>query len=501
MLGVFAFLGDVLDNEPYMELLPAILPKPLSRRPVQGRDELNLADFPISVLQHQQPKDDTGRKLDTVIYQATRYDTHIRQRVPQRVTLTTSSRYGLPTPADEDVVLSLLCLGKRVDNFASTRVHFIPHELFRIMRWSANARGYQRLRDVLRRLKALTIIYENAWWDGAGRRYEEELATGIVAEYRIIHQSRGRTKNGEVPPSWVEWTPRFHQSLADGNLKALDLELVFKLRLPTSRRMYRFLDKRFHGSSIVELDLMDFACGHIGLTEARNVATIKQRLAPAIKELEEIGFIEPTNRQHRYKKIRRGIWRILFTRKRAAAQQGIVQPPLALPAPQVSPAGQLVTDFYRVWRGIDSYKPSRRELEQAEKLIEQYSLAKVQAMLPAAIARLRTKWPDARTFTALVSYMGEVANEHDRQQRRETHRREQMRLQHETQQRMEQQVAKRKQFEAKWRAEWNQLPESQRQAIRSRIIANSPWLARIPSLLESQCLQEIAKRFDHDAAA
>lgn len=483
-----------------MELLPAILPKPQTQRPFQGRDELNLADFPISVLQHKQPTDNAGQKLDTVVYQATRYDTHIRQRVPQRVTLTTSSRYGLPTPSDEDVVLSLLCLGKRVDDFASTKVHFVPHDLFRIMRWSANARGYQRLRDVLRRLKALTIIYENAWWDGAGRRYEEELATGIVAEYRIIHQSRGRTKNGEVPPSWVEWTPRFHQSLVNGNLKALNLEQVFKLRLPTSRRMYRFLDKRFHGSGTVELDLMDFACGHIGLTEARNVATIKQRLAPAIEELEQIGFIEPTNGRQRYKKIRRGVWRIVFTRKRSTIQRGIVRP-LALPTPKASPAGQLVADFYRAWRGIDSYQPTRREIEQADKLIEQYGLAKVQAMLPMAIARLRAKWPDARTFTALVSYMGVVADEHDRQQRREAQRREQQRLQHETQQRMATQVAAQKQYEAQWRAQWNQLPESKRHAIRSRILANNPWLSRIPSLLEYHCIQEIAKGSDHDAAA
>jgi hypothetical protein len=444
--------------------------------------------------------DDTGRKIDTVVYQATRYDTHIRQRVPQRVTLTTSSRYGLPTPADEDVVLSLLCLGKRVDNFTSSKVHFTPHDLFRIMRWSANARAYQRLRDVLRRLKALTIIYENAWWDGEGRRYEEELATGIIAEYRIIRQNRGRTKNGQVPPSWVQWTPRFHQSLANGNLKSLDLEKVFKLRLPTSRRMYRFLDKRFHGSSTVELDLMDFACGHIGLTEARNVATIKQRLAPAIAELEQIGFIEPTNRQNRYKIIRRGVWRIVFTRKRSLAQQGRVQP-LALPTPKTSLASQLVTDFYRAWRGIDQYQPTRREQEQAEKIIQQYGLAKAQTMLPMAIARLRSKWPDARTFTALISYMGDVANEHDQQQRREAYRHEQMRLQHETQPRMTKQVAEQKQFEAQWRAQWNQLSELQRQAIRSRLVANNPWLGRIPSLLEFQCLQEIAKQSDHDAAA
>jgi hypothetical protein len=66
---------------------------------------------------------------------------------------------------------------------------------------------------------------------------------------------------------------------------------------------------------------------------------------------------------------------------------------------------------------------------------------------------------------------------------------------------MTKQVAEQKQFEAQWRAQWNQLSELQRQAIRSRLVANNPWLGRIPSLLEFQCLQEIAKQSDHDAAA
>src|SRR4051794_31322154 len=81
-----------------------------------GRDELNLADFPISVLQRQPPRDAEGRKLDQAVYESTTYDPVARRRVPQRVTLTTSSRYGLPTPADENVVLALLWTGKRAHN-------------------------------------------------------------------------------------------------------------------------------------------------------------------------------------------------------------------------------------------------------------------------------------------------------------------------------------------------------------------------------------------------
>jgi len=37
---------------------------------------------------------------------------------------------------------------------------------------------------------------------------------------------------------------------------------------------------------------MDFACGHIGLmTEVKNVAIIKQRLAPAIRNLKKSALL------------------------------------------------------------------------------------------------------------------------------------------------------------------------------------------------------------------
>ena len=109
-----------------------------------GRDELNLADFPISTLRRQQPEDDGGRKLDQIVYEASTFDPVTRRRIPQRVTLTTSSRYGLPTPADENVILALLYVAKRSSDFAEPRVFFSPHQLFQIMRWALNSRSYER---------------------------------------------------------------------------------------------------------------------------------------------------------------------------------------------------------------------------------------------------------------------------------------------------------------------------------------------------------------------
>src|SRR4051812_2250752 len=115
---------------------------PEPRRPYQdGRDEMNLADFPISVLQRQQKDDGQGNKLDRLEFEASRYDPALRQRVRQRVTLTSTARDGLPTPADEHVILALLYVAKHSHDFAEPTVRFAPGQLFDIMGWAPNGRS------------------------------------------------------------------------------------------------------------------------------------------------------------------------------------------------------------------------------------------------------------------------------------------------------------------------------------------------------------------------
>ena len=175
---------------------------------------------------------------------------------------------------------------------------------------------------MLRRLKALVIRYENSWWDIEGREYEAEVATGIISEYELVRQVSGRQKPSALPPSWVHWSPHFQTSLSRGNIKKLNLEQLFGLRLPTSQRMYRFLDKRFYQTAQVEMDLRDFACGHIGLTAVDNVAELKRRLAPALAELEEIGFLARVEAQERYKKVGTGgVAHSAAPRRRAGSRQ------------------------------------------------------------------------------------------------------------------------------------------------------------------------------------
>ena len=65
--------------------------------------------------------------------------------------------------------------------------------------------------------------------------------------------------------------------------------------------MYRFLDKRFHHKTDWVFGLKEFAHEHIGL--GRNYegpAHLKRNLRPAVKELEEIGFLLPLSEGERF---------------------------------------------------------------------------------------------------------------------------------------------------------------------------------------------------------
>lgn len=484
--------------------------------PCEGRDEMNLADFPIAALQRAQKGDGNGGKVDQITFRATRYDPALRQRVWQKVTITSTARDGLPTPADEHVILALLHAAKHGNDFTDATVSFAPSQLFRLMGWSPNGRSYARLRAVLRRLKALTIRYENAWWDAAGRGYQEEVATGIISAYRLARQTSGpRTPQTELSSS-VTWTQQFHQSLQSGNVKRLDLRTFFSLSTPTAQRAYRFLDKRFYNTDTLSMDLIEFACGHVGLAEADNVAILKRRLAPALQELEAIGFIEKADAKQRYQKLKVGQWRINFRRVNANQSSRSACPPEEGEQPQESTnakrqaagfrtenraasagdavgarghaAGEparmtLAREFYRLWDATSSVAPGPRDLEQAALLLEGRDADEAKAVVGCLVRVTRQQWPECRSLSGAVQkYLGDALNLLQTERRREADRQQARRQSHE--QRQEQSAYEPLQ------ARWEALSEEQRQQIEQRVRQRLGGAAPA-AFVRRLCLQEL----------
>src|SRR5262249_39575529 len=124
-----------------------------------------------------------------------------------------------------------------------------------------------------------------------------------------------------LPLSSFAWNDIVFRSFQAQNLKRLDLSTYFQLSLAPAKRAYRFLDKRFYRSEILRFDLKDFACEHTGLSRDYTAAKIKEKLQPALDELEAIRFLEPMSREKRYEKVGRGQWKIVFIHREAEDEE------------------------------------------------------------------------------------------------------------------------------------------------------------------------------------
>src|SRR3954454_6886480 len=99
----------------------------LARR--NGRDEMNLAEFPITLLADRAPQ---GQK--TLVF----------RDGEQTLTVTGSDAYGLPTAVDADVIVALIQLTKQANNFTDPTVAFTRYGLLRLLGWRDHGESYRR---------------------------------------------------------------------------------------------------------------------------------------------------------------------------------------------------------------------------------------------------------------------------------------------------------------------------------------------------------------------
>ncbi len=310
-----------------------------------GRDELNLAEFPLTALAHRLPDD-----CKELVYQDQIRDQGTGELVSRKLTITGDTIYGLPTSLDDDVIVALMYVTKLANNFTSRIVPFSRMALVELLGWAHNGQSLRRLDESLNRWLGVTLRYQNAWWDKRAHSWVSEnfhiLDNVTLYEQQKARRIKKNTAQGALPLSTFSWNDVVFRSFQSENLKRLDLSLYFKLSLAPSKRAYRFLDKRFYRSQTLRFDLRDFACEHVGFSRDYTAAKIKEKLQPALDELEAIGFLEPLSREQRYEKVARGEWKIVLVQTKAKTEE---VSPVTSPAPEPP---SLVTEL--VTRNVNS---------------------------------------------------------------------------------------------------------------------------------------------------
>jgi hypothetical protein len=143
----------------------------------------------------------------------------------------------------------------------------------------------------------------------------------LLDNLMLYHRAKRSARNDDGKPlSSFVWNEIVYRSFQAGNLKELNLDFFHTLQSAVSKRIYRFLDKRFYHGHKWRFPLAQFAREHIGLSRQYDTAQLKRRLNPAIAELERAGFLTPLPPKERFHQLRRGEWEVLFVRSPKAKE-------------------------------------------------------------------------------------------------------------------------------------------------------------------------------------
>lgn len=242
-----------------------------------SRDEMNLAEFPLTVLSKR--ADPSIKTLEFSDYvKGKNGDVINRQWI-----ITGADKFGLPTSSDDEVLLGLLKLTAD-DGVQSRKVHFTRYELLRILRWTTEGRSYTRLQNALDRLSGVRIKATNAFYDNETKLHSTRNF-GIIDAYEI---NDGR----DTRPSFFTWSEVLFKSFQVGFIKKLDLDFYLDLQSAVTKRLYRYLDKHFWYRSRIQVNLFTLAHEKIGVS--RNyvyASSLRQQLEPALEELKEKGIL------------------------------------------------------------------------------------------------------------------------------------------------------------------------------------------------------------------
>lgn len=287
------------------------------------RDELNFAEFPLASVSTKLPKDQKTLEFTDEIFDRAR-----NERVTRKLTITASDKYGLPTAIDDEVILGLIQLTGKAD-FSERKVLFTRYELLKLLNWTDGTRNYDRLEESLNRWLGVTLYYEKSWWSKEEQTWVNE-GFHILDHVQILdkeRQSRRAKKGDQAGKSSFVWNEVVFNSFKAGYLKQLDFEFYKQLESAISKRMYRFLDKRFYHRQRLEFDLRTFACEHIGLSKNYHNGELKRVLSPAIRELEEQGFLKKLPAEERFICKAKGEWSAVFLREAKTAERAIEDEP------------------------------------------------------------------------------------------------------------------------------------------------------------------------------
>jgi len=264
-----------------------------------GKDDMNLIEIPFSTL-------DKGANRKGGIVLRRDYTSRDKKTGKIRrcyVEIKGDPKLGLPTPFEDEVYIAAMEITNRY-GFEDITVPATKYELLKIMqRPPGDSRYLRRLEEGMERLK-MVGIRSNDFWDNEKKEYML-LSFGIISNYGFYEDERrgrrGRDGEGGSPiKGFFTWDNLlFANSFMKDFIKSLDTETYFSLKLPVSKKLYRYGDKHIQKGSH-SIDLFKLAFVRLGMSENQKYRSLViESLRPGIEELSERNLMRIVIRESR----------------------------------------------------------------------------------------------------------------------------------------------------------------------------------------------------------
>lgn len=289
----------------------------------KGRDELNLAEFPLFDLAARTP-----RSEKTLRFSRKAWNRSQKCFVERELTITGSDAYGLPQVRDGDVLFALLLVGKQTGAFDAEgdeiKIRCSIYQLLKILGWDGGGRDYRRVVEAFDRWSGVTFRYKNAWYDN-GKKLYEDGAFQLVSEYKTRRGGKpgrrprdqlnlfGKASGPSEHDSVIVLSSRLSSSIRNNYIRTFNFDTYRQLTSAIAKQMFRFLGKRFFHAPHLEFDLVEFATQHVGMSGKYKPADMIRKMEKATRELEACGFIVPVDYKKRFERVARGKYLVRFS--------------------------------------------------------------------------------------------------------------------------------------------------------------------------------------------
>jgi hypothetical protein len=251
---------------------------------VSGKDEMNLAEFPIARLGHHDTR--------TVIEYRGQIVDKSGSVVEQTWIVSGAAPFGLPTEFADRVLVALITISAK-DQFTNRKVSFTIYRVLAILGIAPNKQYYKAVERALQQLVGVTIYSEGAFWDKVTqKRITTKKGFHVLEEFWLkSSETDDSVIETESVNGYIVWGERIWESFKVGYIKHLDTDFYCSLEKTIARRLYRFLDKRMHYQNTYQIDVFDLAA-RLGMKPYRYPSDLIEKMKDSFNELHQRGYLE-----------------------------------------------------------------------------------------------------------------------------------------------------------------------------------------------------------------